>query len=257
MTATRPVQAPHGPDHRRRFSRRSWQRRWRRARPLLALALVLAAVGGVVWLFFFSTTFAATTVEVEGSAAVDDAAIRAAAEAPLGGPLARVDLDAIEQRVAELPALAEVRVSRGWPDAIRVVVTDRVPVAAIETNGRWRMVDADGFVWGRSATAPRNLPVVRAGGEVRQSAVAEAARVVTSLPGSLAQDVSEVQVRTIDQISLQIQDGPLVQWGSAEQSQLKAEVLATMLGSDEAMLIDEEPAGEVDVSVPAQPTISR
>lgn len=248
----------HGaPDHRRRFAHRSWQHRLRRARPWLLGLLVAAAAAAVGWLFFFSSVLAATSVEVEGSVRVDDATVRAVAEVPLGGPLARVDLEAIERRVATLAPVADVRVSRGWPDAVRITLTDRVPVAALAVKGRWQLVDADGFTWGRFATAPRDLPVVRADTGARRSALVEAAAVVTSLPSRLADDVTEVRVRTIDQISLSLEDGLTVTWGSAERSELKAEVLAAMVASDTALMVGEEPAGSVDVSVPTQPTVSR
>ena len=256
-----PTPGPHDRGHQRRFAQRTWRHRLRRARPWLLTLLLAAAGGGIAWLFFFSTTFAANSVEVAGSTRVDDLTIRNAAQVPLGGPLARVDLDSIEERVADLPPLADVRVSRAWPHAVRITVTDRVPVAALATSGRWRLVDADGFVWGRSASAPRDLPKVRAGKGVRREAVREAARVVTALPRGLAAEVAEIEVRTIDQITLQLADGLTVRWGSAERSALKAEVLAAMVSSDEALVIgegeDAQPAGVVDVSVPTQPTVSR
>ena len=253
----RPGGASRAEDHQRRFAHRSLRYRLRRARPWLLALLAAGAVAGVVWLFFFSTVFAATSVEVEGSVRVDDATVRAVAEVPLGGPLARVDLEAIEERVSTLRPLAEVRVSRGWPDAVRITVADRVPVAALAVGGRWQLLDRDGFRWGRFPTAPRSLPVVRAGADLDRAALTEAAAVVTALPRSLAADVAEVQVRTIDQISLRLEDGLMVTWGSAERSDLKAEVLATMVASDEALLVGEDKAGSVDVSVPTQPTISR
>ena len=254
----RPSEPRRGPqDHQRLFAQRSWRHRLRRARPWLLGLLAVAVAAAVGWLFFVSTVFAATSVEVEGSARIDDSTVRSIAEVPLGGPLARVDLAAIEERVATLPPVAEVRVSRGWPDAVRITITDRQPVAALAVKGRWQLVDADGFRWGRSATAPRGLPIVRADLGANRSALAEAAAVVTALPPQLADDVAEVRVRTIDQIALRLDDGLLVRWGSAERSALKAEVLAAMVASDTALMVGEEPAGSVDVSVPTQPTVSR
>ena len=50
---------------------------------------------------------------------------------------------------------------------------------------------------------------------------------------------------TVDQISLVLRDGRTVEWGSAEQSELKAEVLVPLL---------KRPAQRYDVSVPGQPT---
>ena len=62
----------------------------------------------------------------------------------------------------------------------------------------------------------------------------------------LARQVDHVEVATVDQISLVLRDGRTVVWGSAEESELKAEVLAPLLSS---------PGQTYDVSVPGQPTI--
>ena len=51
---------------------------------------------------------------------------------------------------------------------------------------------------------------------------------------------------TIDQISLVLKDGRTVIWGSADESDTKAEVLATLLATVQA--------GTYDVSVPSKPT---
>jgi cell division protein FtsQ len=52
-------------------------------------------------------------------------------------------------------------------------------------------------------------------------------------------------VQTVDQISLVLRDGRTVVWGSADESGLKAKVLAVLL---------RQRAQTYDVSVPGQPT---
>jgi cell division protein FtsQ len=53
-------------------------------------------------------------------------------------------------------------------------------------------------------------------------------------------------VATVDQISLVLKDGRKVVWGSADQSDTKADVLATLLAGVQAQVYD--------VSVPSKPT---
>ena len=77
-------------------------------------------------------------------------------------------------------------------------------------------------------------------------ALAEAARVVAALPGDLAATVDHVEVETVDRISLELADGRLVRWGSADDSVRKAEVLTALLRQPRA--------AEYDVSVPELPT---
>ena len=94
--------------------------------------------------------------------------------------------------------------------------------------------------------APPGLPHVRTSTDTRSEALQEAARVVSALPADLAERVDHVEVESVDQISLVLGDGRKVMWGSAEQSDQKAEVIAALLVAKRAQ--------EYDVSVPEQPT---
>ena len=68
---------------------------------------------------------------------------------------------------------------------------------------------------------------------------------VAALPRDLAQRVDHVEVETVDQIMLVLRDGRQVLWGSAEESDQKAEVLMVLLGEQGTVF---------DVSVPGSPT---
>jgi cell division protein FtsQ len=106
-------------------------------------------------------------------------------------------------------------------------------------------VDSDGVLFGHYDTRPADLPLVRTAPDVKSDALAEAARVVTSLRSDIAAKVDLVEVETIDRIRLELAGGRTVMWGSAEDSAEKAEVLAVLLGRD---------ARQIDVSVPGRPT---
>ena len=69
---------------------------------------------------------------------------------------------------------------------------------------------------------------------------------ISALPQELSLIVDHVQVTTVDQISLVLKDGRTVIWGSAEESDTKAEVLAILLATVQAQTYD--------VSVPSKPT---
>ena len=80
-----------------------------RRRPWLLAAWGLAVVAVLVaglWLVEVSPVLAARTVRVEGVPAGAVAGIRDRADVPMGTPLARLDTDAIAQRVIEAGTLA-------------------------------------------------------------------------------------------------------------------------------------------------------
>lgn len=230
---------------RRRFARRQWARRWLAWKPVVAVLLFLALVVGAFWAVFFSSWLAVQGVEVDGASTLSAAEVRSAADVTVGEPLARVDLDQIRARVEALATVRSADVTREWPDHVLVSVEERVAVAVVSIGGRIRGMDTDGVVFRDYAKAPAGLPQVRTSTDTRSDALQEAARVIGALPVEVSRLVDHVAVQTVDQISLVLRDGRTVVWGSADESGLKAKVLAVLL---------RQRAQTYDVSVPGQPT---
>jgi cell division protein FtsQ len=231
----------------RDFARRRWAQRLRRLRPVLYAALVLVLLGTAVWLVFFSSVVTVRGVSVSGNQTLSAERIEKVAKAPIGRPLARVDLAAIQARVESLSAVKSVSVSRSWPHTVSIDVTERTPVAVVDRGAGLQAVDDDGVLIGSYPQRPDDLPLVHTAADVKAEALAEAARVVTSLRPDIAAKVDSVDVESVDRISLHLTGGRTVMWGSAEESAEKAAVLAVLL---------EQKADRIDVSVPARPTTS-
>lgn len=232
---------------RRQFARRQRARRWLAWRRLLLVLAVGGALGGTAWLVFFSSVLAVTGVEVEGLDVLGPAEVRRVAAVPVGEPLARVPVDAIEARVQSLAPVASVDVSRSWPDQVRISVVEREAVAVVERDGGMSGVDDEGVLFRTFASRPAGLPVVRISAATPTEALVEAARVIAVMPDDLARQVAHLEVETVDSIRLQMRNGKTVFWGSGQDSASKAEVLEVLL---------RQKASEYDVSVPGQPTIT-
>jgi cell division protein FtsQ len=248
------VEAPPpsaGPDEetvriaRKDFRKRRLAGRWRRARTLVIALLLAALVAGAVWVVFFSSYVTARGVEVTGNQTLGAGQVERAADVPTGTPLARVDLDAIQARVEALASVRRVEVTRSWPHTVHVAVTERTPVAVINLGEGLRALDSEGVLFNRYATRPKALPLVRTDPSTPQEALVEGARVIDALPAHVARRVDTVEVASVDEIQLILSNGRRVFWGSAEQSDQKAEVLAVLL---------KRPGQQIDVSVPGRPT---
>jgi cell division protein FtsQ len=245
---------PQAPDERtvrlarKRFARRQWARRWLAWRGLLVVVGLLGLSVAAGWVLLFSSMLAVEGVEIEGLDVLEAGEVRRAAAVPVGEPLARVPLDAIEARVRSLAPVAAVDVSRSWPDRVRIAVVEREAVAVVQRDGTLRGVDEDGVLFRGYRSQPAGLPVVRVAGETRGDALAEAAAVIAELPERLVTRVDHLAVESIDSISLRLRNGKTVFWGSAADSTTKAEVLGVLLRQE---------ASVYDVSVPGQPTIRR
>lgn len=232
---------------RRAFARRQWSRRWLRWKYVVAALLLVVLVAVGVWLVYFSHALAVAQVDVRGESELSAQEVRKAAAVPSGEPLARLDLQAIRIRVESLALVREVEVTRRWPDTVVLDVTEREPVAVVEIGDRLRGLDVDGVVFESFRSQPEGLPRVVLADDPGRDALQEAAAVVSALPGDLSRKVDHVEVASVDQISLVLRDDRTVIWGSAEESDLKGQVLG-------ALLRKQPDASTYDVTVPGLPT---
>jgi cell division protein FtsQ len=219
----------------------------RRHRRWLRIALVLIAVivvGAAVWAVWFSSLLAASGVRVVGVDGARAEAALAAAAVPVGVPLARIDTAPAERAVRALPWVLDAEVRRGWPSEIVLAVTARVPIAVIVDGSGRSGVDAEGVVFPVAGAMPKGLPTVTAEGVGLTASMAALA----TLPADLARRVVSVSASTRDDVELTLRSGDLVRWGSADQPELKAEVLRALM---------QRRADVYDVAAPEVPTTFR
>lgn len=245
-TRERPGPALADQRSRRAFARRQWRRRWLTCKYVVAAVLLVVVLVGGVWLVLFSQALAVKQVQVTGAEQLSTDAVRAAAGDVTGVPLARLDLGGIENRIEAVAEVREAEVTLRWPDTIRIEIEEREAIAVVEIGEELRGLDAEGVVFDRFRRAPDDLPRVETSVDARSDALREAAAVVDALPPDLARKVDHVEVATVDQISLVLRDERTVVWGSADESELKAEVLVPLLS---------RPGKTYDVSVPGQATV--
>jgi len=234
---------------RKRFARRQWRRRWLAWRYVVAVVVVVALVAGGIWAAYFSSWLSVQGADVQGvsgDTTLTTAQVRRAADVPTGGPLLRVNLDAIRHRVAALAAIKSVQVSREWPSKVRIDVVERTPVAVIDIGGQLHALDAAGVVFSSYRHAPASLPKVSTPAGTDPEALHQAAEVAAAMPPDLAGKVDHVEVKSVDDISLALGSGQTVRWGSATESDAKARVLAALMKA-------RPDVHTYDVSVPGQP----
>jgi cell division protein FtsQ len=217
-----------------------------RRRRLIRLGIGVAAGAiliALVWLLAFSPALSARAVRVTGVKVLTRAQVLDAAAVTLGTPLVWVDPGAVADRVAGLPPVDSVRVVRSWPNAVAIEVTERKPRLAIAYGSGYLLADAKGVVFRAVGHPPPGL--IRVDGDPDdQQVLVDVGVVVSSLSPATAAKVSSIDAQGPDAIVLRLRDGSRVMWGSAEESDLKSDVIDELL---------ELVGSRFDVSAPSHP----
>jgi cell division protein FtsQ len=218
-------------------------RRARRRARLVALAVApVAVVAGAV----FSPFLDVDRVTVTGNARVTAAAIRAAARIGRGAALVTVDTSAARRRVARLPAVKSVTVTRSWPSGVTIHVVERVPVVAARRPGRFDLYDIDGVLVATVPAVPANTPALTVPGEPTAAVVTATVALLRALPESLRVHVRDLRADASGSLAFRFADGSEVLWGDADRTPEKVTAIT---------LLVRQHAKRYDVRIPDRPAV--
>jgi cell division protein FtsQ len=220
---------------------RSWRRK---AVAVTAMVLVLGLLGSSLWIIYFSTILVTKRVNIIGTRDLTPTQVSFAVQIPLGVPLARQNLDDIAQRATTLSAIESATATRDWPTTITVKVVERRPVFAVREPDGYLLVDKFGVAYQTQPSRP--VGVVLADVNVTDAPLlGEVARVAAVLPDKLRGKVDRITASNRDSVVLILASGWKVTWGSATDSELKAQVVTALLKRN--------PKSSIDVSSPHNP----
>lgn len=225
----------------------------RRRRRLGAALAVVAALTVLAGVLFLSPLLAVREVAVRGAELTDPARVEQAVEGYHGVPLTRISKREVRERVGGIPQVRAIEVLLEPPHRLVVQLHERVPVAAVEDGREFVVVDSEGVVLTTAATAEEaGVPVVTGGRDVVGSERFEAvAAVLAALPESVLAELRTATAESLASVELAFDDGRTVVWGTAENSELKAQVLRELVearGADSGV-------ETYDVSSPTRPVV--
>ncbi len=198
------------------------------------------------WLLLATSVLGVGQVDVVGVHRLSAAEVRAAAALPGGQPLARIDPGAVAARIAALPQVRHVVVTRSWPRTVRITVQERVPAGVLlQGDATYVLVDLEGVAFGEVSRRPRGLPLVTAPVEAGPGSLRAALQVLRRLPPAVRAQVRQARAAGPERVELLLSRGRTVLWGSSERSERKAAVLSVLLTRK---------ARIYDVSAPDAPT---
>ena len=80
-------------------------------------------------------------IEVQGRAHTPKEVLIDASELTLGQPMLTISLPALHERLATIGWVREIAVERRMPSTIRLILTERVPMALLQTEAGHRVID--------------------------------------------------------------------------------------------------------------------
>ncbi|KQO65078.1 FtsQ-type POTRA domain-containing protein [Curtobacterium sp. Leaf261] len=229
----------------RRFTRRSRHRRsiWITSGAVLVV-LVLSIVVAV-----FSPLMALTKIEIKGTDRIDRSQLLSAVDGQLGTPLARIDFGELKHQLAGFPLIESYVTEEAPPHTLVITVTEREPIVAVQTASGFDLVDPAGIVVESDPNRPDGMPLADVTpSQIGGAAYRTMASVVLALPASVRSTVTDVTATTSDDVTLTLNSGAKVVWGSPDDSDAKAALLAALVKDHEAR--DPSTAVEYDVSAP-------
>jgi len=138
------VTTPH-PKFRERRAEVEDQTQRSRHRKLIVLA-GLIALGLLGWAATQSALLDVDEVRIVGAERTSAEYLRDVAGVELGTPVLGLDANTIEERLALLPEVAAVTVASNWGGLVTVEITERLPVARIESADGTAVIGGDGLV---------------------------------------------------------------------------------------------------------------
>lgn len=209
-----------------------------------AVAAVLAVTLGLV--LYFTPIMAVRHTVVTGLAALTEEQVTAAAAVKPDTPLLQVDTDAVAERVATIRRVASARVQREYPSTLRITVVERVPVAAKDYPDGPHLFDRDGVDFA-TEPPPQGLPYLDVDNPGPKDPATQAAlEVLLSLRPEVFSQVARVGAPSVAAVTLTLNDGREVIWGTTDRTEEKALKLGALLT---------QPGHTYDVSSPDLPTV--
>lgn len=198
-------------------------------KPIGIAAAAVALVALIVWaLVYFTPLMSVRHIEVEGNQRVTSEQIVDEAAVAEGTPLAQVDSREAGERVAGLPWIKSVTVSREWPSTLKVAVEEYTAVAFRRRDDAAELYAADGHAFAIDAP-PEGAVEITGDAAADPAVVTNAVAVVSSLSDHGRSLVASVEARGPYEYALHLEDERMVIWGAAEDNENKALAFDTVV----------------------------
>jgi len=235
----------------------SQRRRMRRLKVLAGLILAVLAIGGSTQTALFDID----EVRVIGARLQTPDGIRETAAVELGRPVLGFDEEEVNERVLALPEIKDAKTTSRWSGVVPIEVSERRPIARVESPDGMIVVAEDGVVLDIVAdpvpddvTALTEIAgamfVTEIGNEVPE-VLKDSLAVANELPEDLAQVTERVEL-SVDSLVLRVIGGGQISLGDSRNLDDKFAAVRAFLTQ-----VDLRCLNTLNVAAPTVPVIER
>lgn len=223
--------------------------------------VVLLALGGVLVQGLValgeSPALKLEEYEVTGNQRVSEEEIIEVAAVEPGRHLLTVSTSQVVERLLGIPWIRKARVERILPSKLRILVVERTARVVVPGPGGSYLVDSQGLVLQQGQedlVTLVDLPVAQLtpGERIDHPVFDHAWGAYESLPEQVKVMVTSISASTVDQVKFNLNGGPEIFYGAAEQMEQKNRAIEAML---EQLAGRASRAVTVDVRVPSHPVL--
>lgn len=232
-----------------RLAERQRSRRRLRIRAIVAAAVAVLLLAGTGYVLLASPLVALEVDEVEVTGTNELAsteAVLAVVQPYEGEPLLRLDTSGLREELLGIVGVREATVQREFPHGLAITIEPRVPVATVEQEDGYVLLDTEGVELAVTDEPSEGVPVVEVpvGTEVTADALTAVLTVMAALPSEILAQVASASASSAHEVEFVLDSGARVVWGSADDNELKAAVLESLLQVEAELY---------DVSAPLSP----
>jgi len=198
---------------------------------LIGLGALVVVIG-----LLASPLFSIRDVEVEGVVYTSSEAIAAATDLIDGESFFTLDTAAAQRILEDDPWVADVRISKHFPDSVVIEISERVPVVwYVGEDNKARIVDAEGVViavldgWPTEYLQVRGVGPSLQGGAIADVGYRAAAQTVLALPDELSRLVESLELGAGGELSMTLTSGTIVRFGTPTDLQNKLVSVVVLL----------------------------
>lgn len=216
---------------------------------------VACAVAVVALLILESPLYNVDTITIKNTStiplsAAETARISKLAQVMNGQPMYRLHSDSAEKLIKDLPTITSVAIGQTWPNKVIVTISRREPVAYVQTNKGFVLVDNEGMAYEKTASAPKNLPAIEGLKEVtftKKISNKNYVDIIAAAPQEIKNQIGHIAFKD-KSYDVVLTDGIDIKLGSATQLKEKLAIAWSIILTKKRSEL-----GYIDVSVPSLP----